>query len=153
MRRTLLLPLLLLGVSCGEADVHGDLAGHEHHGGHVHSAPRGGALVVLAEETAHVEVILDSDTGHLAIYVLGPHAEAPVRVTQETLSLTLQVAGTEHRVTLPAIASELTGETVGDSSEFSADVEALKGVQAFTGTIDEVSARGSTYSGVAITYP
>ena len=119
----------------------------------MHSAPRGGALVVLAEETAHVEVLLDADTGHLAVYVLGPHAEAPVRVTQESLSLTLLVDGVERRVTLPAVASELTGETVGDTSEFSAEVEALKGVQAFTGTIDEVSARGSTYSDVAITYP
>ena len=153
MPRTLLLPLLLLVASCGEAAVHVDDALHEHHGGHTHSAPRGGVLVVLAEETAHVEVLLDADSGHLSLYVLGPHAETPVRVTQQTLSLTLQVAGGEHRVTLPAVASELTGETVGDSSEFSAVVEALRGVQVFTGTIDEVSARGTTYSDVAITYP
>ena len=150
MRPTLLLPLVLLAVACGDGHDHDDHA-EEH--AHVHVAPRGGTLVVLAEETAHVEVLLDPGSGHLALFVLGPHAESPVRVAQESVEVALTVNGTETTVTLPAIASELTGETVGDTSEFAADVDALKGVSEFRGRISTLSARGTTYEGVTFTYP
>lgn len=153
MRPMLLLPLVLLAVACGDGHDHDGHAHDDHADEHVHVAPRGGALVVLAEETAHVEVLLDPGSGHLALFVLGPHAETPVRIAQEAVELTLTVDGTETTVTLPAIASELTGETVGDTSEFAADVDALKGVSAFRGRITTLSARGSTYEGVTFTYP
>jgi len=156
MRATLLLLLLpaaLLGASCGDDHDHAGHVDAPHADAHVHEAPRGGALVVLAEETAHVEVVLDRTTGRLWLFVLGPHAASPVRVAQPEIAVTLHVAGTEHRVTLPAVANELTGETVGDTSAFAADVEALKGADAFSGEIDALSARGVTYTAVPFTYP
>lgn len=153
MRRLLPAALLLLAAACGDGHDHAEHADEPHAEAHLHVAPRGGALVVLAEETAHVEVVPDPATGRLSLYVLGPHAERPVRVAQAEIAVTLDVAGTEHRVALPAVANELTGETVGDTSEFSADVEALKGVETFSGRIEEISARGATYTAVPFTYP
>ena len=153
MRRAALIPLILMAVACGDGHDH---AGHdhsEHAGEHVHVAPRGGQLVVLAEETAHVEVLFDAATGRLSLYVLGPHAETPVRVTHEALDVTLTIDGTPTTVQVPAVGSELTGETVGDTSEFSANVEALQGVQAFEGRIASLTARGTTYTDVKFTYP
>lgn len=151
--RTLTLTLALLAAACGDGHDHADHAGEPHSDAHVHTAPRGGALVVLAEETAHVEVLLDADSGRLSLYVLGPHAETPVRVAQESLEVQLTVGGAETTVTLPAVGSELTGETVGDTSEFSANLDVLKGVEGFQGTITRISARGTTYEGVSFTYP
>ena len=120
---------------------------------HVHEAPRGGTLVVLAEETAHLEILHDTATGRLTVYLLGPHASNAVRTAQEALSVELVVGGATHTVTLPAQASELTGETVGDSSEFAADVPALIGAASFSGTIRAVEARGAWYDAVTFRVP
>ena len=153
MLRALLLLLLVSAVafaaSCGDAPDH-EVEGHA---GHVHAAPHGGVLVVLAEEALHVELLLDATTGTLSLFVLGPHADAPLRIAQPEVALTLRVQGAEHRVALPAVASELTGETVGDTSQFAARVDTLVGAESFSGTIDEISARGSRFSAFPFTYP
>ena len=51
-------------------------AKHEHH------APHHGALEVLGDEFAHVELVLDEKTGRLTAYVLDGEAENP-RALQE----------------------------------------------------------------------
>ena len=71
----------------------GDHSGQEYEAAHAHEAPRGGALVVLREEGAHVELLADSATGHLSLLVLGAHAEQPVRIAQKSLELTLEELG------------------------------------------------------------
>jgi hypothetical protein len=134
-----------------------DHSGHEHSESasdeHLHEAPRGGTLVVLREEGAHVEVLADMATGHVSVLVLGPHGAQPVRIVQKAISVTFDVAGEPQTVELPAIASELSGETVGDTSEFAALVPALKGVGTFSGSIASVTVRGETYTDLAFTYP
>ena len=151
MTRLLSLILLVSLVACGDAPKGAN--GADDHSAHTHAAPRGGALVVLREEGAHVELLVDPATGHLSLIVLGAHAAKPIRIAQPAISLTLDVAGASHSVELPAVASELTGETVGDTSEFAADLDALKGVGTFTGQIASVTVRGETYTDLAFTYP
>src|SRR5881628_3178191 len=82
---------------------------------HEHHAPHGGALQVLGEEAAHVELSLDTKTGKLTAWVLDGEAERPVRIAQPSLHLTLTDIGT---VDLAAVANPLTGETAGDTSQF-----------------------------------
>jgi len=159
--RRLIATIVLFGlVACGgeSADPHaghdhGDDGGHGDEAAHVHEAPRGGVLVVLREEGAHVELLADPSTGHLSLLVLGAHAEKPVRIAQGGIALTLEVGAATHAVELLPVASELTGETVGDTSEFAADVAALKGVAAFTGSIASITVRGETYTDLEFAYP
>jgi hypothetical protein len=127
----------------GDAHDHGD----EH--GHVHSAPHGGTLVVLAEESANLELVHDRAAGRLTAYVLDGHAEHGVRVPQTTLSLTLRRAGAEaFEVTLVAVSNALTGETVGDTSEFTAADERLRGAGPFEGSVRSVVVRGAAFADV-----
>lgn len=159
LRPRIVTGLLLVGLAgvtaCGDSrgdDTPGHDSAADAHA-HVHAAPRGGALVVLAEEGAHVEILLDPGTGRLSLLLLGAHAERPVRSTQPSIAVTLTIDGSDHEVELAAQASELTGETAGDTSEFAAQVPALVGAEQFAGIIHSVDARGATYLGVSFTYP
>jgi len=154
MTRLMLLFVFVSLAGCGEAKHSTPVGGdHSDHSGHVHEAPRGGALVVLREEGTHVELLADSATGHLSLVVLGAHAEKPIRIAQPTIALTLDVAGEPLPVVLDAVASELSGETVGDTSEFAAVIDALKGVGTFSGSIASVTVRGETYTDLGFSYP
>ena len=68
------------------------------------------------------------------------------------LAVTLE-DGTAFDVVLPAIASELTGETVGDTSEFRAREPRLAGVERFEGKLGAVEALGATFPPTPFPYP
>lgn len=124
-------------------------AEHEH-GGHHHAAPHGGALIGLGEEFAHVELLLEPETGRLTAYVLDGEAEAPVRLENATLSLKLDPGGA---VTLQPVADELTGETAASTSQFSAQVDALKGLSEFKGALQTINVKGREFNQVEFSYP
>ena len=130
-----------------DGESHGEEAGEAAGGGHVHSAPHGGLLVILAEETAHLELLHDADSGELRAYLLGAHADSPVRATQA--SIQVQLDGIAEPLALEAVASALSGETVGDTSEFAITSPALKGVELKGGTIERVEMLGMTYEQIA----
>lgn len=121
---------------------------HSH--GHAHAAPRGGALVELGDEFAHLEVLFDSASGRVTVYVLDGEAVGAVRVSHEALTLTIEGGET---VTLPAVASVLTGETAGDSSHFEAAVPALAGARRVAGVLSAITVRGITFEGVRVEAP
>lgn len=126
----------------------------EAEGGHEHVAPHGGALVELGEEFAHIELVHDAASGALTAYVLDGEAEQAVRVTLPALELDITPAGgAATTVSLAAKANALTGESVGDSSQFVATVAALKGVTRFTGVVRQVTVRGQAFSTVAFSVP
>ena len=54
---------------------------------------------------------------------------------------------------LNAVANELTGETVGDTSEFSVTAEALEGRRRFAGRVTSIEVRGMSFQEVAMSYP
>lgn len=117
---------------------------------HEHHAPHGGALEELGEETAHVELVLDPTSGRLTAFVLDGEAENPVRVVQPTLAFDFDGVG---KVVLTGVANPLTGETVGDTSQFEGASEKLKGATKFTGKLETITARGVKFDGVAIGFP
>jgi len=53
-------------------------------------------------------------------------------------------------LTLAAVASVLTGETVGDSSVFRAQSDLLVGSTGLEGVLEEIEIRGRRFQGVAI---
>ena len=125
---------------------------HSHHGHH-HSAPHGGALIVLPDDIGHLELVLDATTGTLTMYCLGSHAEEPVRITAESISLSVTTAAAaEVPVVLEAQANALTGETVGDTSVFRGSSPALTGADRFTGEIAALKFKGVDLSGILLEY-
>lgn len=54
---------------------------------------------------------------------------------------------------LSAVENALTGETVGDSSEFRVDSERLKGLEKFSAALAHLEARGQTFTDVELEYP
>lgn len=139
-----------------------DHAGHDHahhdhaHGescDHHHAAPHGGALVALGDHFAHLEMLLDAETGTLTAYVLDGEAEKSIRLKQGAIEISVLVGSERHVVSLGAVENVLTGETVGDSSEFRATVEALQGQERFVGQVKALAVRGQELRDVSFLYP
>jgi hypothetical protein len=125
-------------------------------GAHEHHAPHKGSLQVLGEEFSHYELCLDSATGALTVYVLDGEAEHSVRVKQKQLVFKLKArgaAGAPVKVVAKAVANELTGETVGDTSQFDALVPALKGATAFDGVLLLGQVKGQSFKNLKIKHP
>ena len=142
MRALILSFLLVLASTAG-------LAAHEHH------APHKGSLQVFGEEFAHLELVLDAAGGTLTAYALDGEAEKPQRLAQKEIVLFLRLKPKAEpvAVVLKAVPNILSGETVGDSSQFEGWAPGLKGCKAFTGTAGRVRLRGRLFKGVKIKYP
>lgn len=151
-------PLLLVGGCGGHDHDHEHGHGHDHeHGddhGHTHEAPHGGALVELGEHVAHLEVLVDAETGDVSVWVLDGEATNAVRIAQESIALTF-AAGEDGsiEVSAAAVASTLTGETVGDTSEFAGSDEGLAGFERGEVTVASVSVKGQSHENVSFPYP
>lgn len=116
---------------------------------HEHKAPHGGTLVEIGEEFAHLELVLDQPTGQLTAYALDGEAENSVRLSQKEIELTIGSA----TIKLVAMDNPLTGETVGDTSEFRSPLGALKGQERFSGTIKKIQIKGQSFESVPANFP
>jgi hypothetical protein len=105
-------------------------------------------LVELGTEFAHVELVVDPDAASLTAFILDGEAEQSVRITQPSLHVALRIPSAQV-LELAAQASPLTGETVGDSSEFSVSSQALKGARVISGMIGPVTVKGQTFAGAS----
>lgn len=113
-------------------------------GGHAHRAPHGGSLVEVGHHEFNLEFMADHENGMLRCFVLDAHAENFVRISQPVIFLQV---GHGERVALAAVADRRTGETVGNTSEFSGKLGAFpKGV--FDATIPSVSIKGREFTNV-----
>lgn len=140
-------------------------SGHDHEGhSHHHEAPHGGTLIALGDHFAHLEIIHDATTGTITVYVLDGEAENPVRIEQERLVLNFGVievsspGGSSEAWTplqLEAVANPLTGESVGDTSEFTGSETYLASttITGFKATLEKISLLGSDLENVEIQYP
>lgn len=126
-----------------KAESHGD--------DHAHTAPHGGALIELGDHVGHLEAVLDAQTGTLDLYVLDGHAENYVRLAAPAVVVHLKWEGLAEpaTATLSATASRLTGETVGDSSRFSATIPELKGKSEIDLSIPAIDVGGVMYTDVS----
>ncbi len=153
---TWLLALALpLFPGCGHGDHDQGTTG----GGHSHVAPRGGQLVELGDHKGNLEFMLDAATGTVSMWSLDAHAENPVRLAASQLVLDLTavtVASAARDVSesleLTPVASALTGESAGDSSEYTGRHDVLVGASAFRARLREIQHRGADYRDVAIDF-
>jgi len=122
---------------------------------HVHKAPHGGALVVVGDEFAHLEFVLDKE-GKLTAYVLDGEAEKAVRIKQKEIALKIEsIDGKKQdlKVKLKAVANVLTGESEGDTSEFATVAAELKGAKKFCAELDAVKVKGKEFKDVHFDFP
>ena len=61
--------------------------------------------------------------------------------------------GKPTALSLASTANGLTGDTVGNSSQFGGTLPALKGATTFTGVVKSFTAGGETASNIAFSYP
>lgn len=126
---------------------------------HEHKPPHHGALQVLGEEAAHVEMVLEAETGQLVAYVLDGEAENAVRIAAPSLTVRITTIDPPppgwkpSTVDLAAVANVLTGEIVGDTSQFEGTVSALQHARRFQGTIPAIVVKGARFRDVAVYYP
>ena len=155
IQRTILIWIATLAIaivqfSCEKKEEHRHEQGEtpETQAHHEHTAPHGGTLVVFGDEFAHIELVLDQTTGKLTGYVLDGEAEKPVRLSQKTVELKIHREDTESDFTLQlsGVANVLTGETEGDTSQFAAQSEALKGASEFHAEIVSIDIKGQMFT-------
>lgn len=130
------------------AVVSNSYAEHEHH------APHHGTLIVLGEEFAHLELVLDGATGTLSAYSLDGEAENAIPLTQSEIIIKITPQNDEQfDLALKALENPLTGETAGNTSEFKGQSETLKGISKFAGIIRAVVTNGQKFNNVVFDFP
>jgi hypothetical protein len=151
--RTFVAFLLAFAVAgCGAEHDHD----HDHeteHAGHQHVAPHEGLLVELGNHAANIEFVFDAKKGELIAYLLGPHAEQPVRSDAESLDVTVQVGNKWIAMKLMPVATAVSGEKVGDTSTFRGQAAVLIGAKTFTGRVGPLRLRGVDFETTAFTWP
>jgi len=145
-----LIGYLLLGLSmgCQDATSPSPSGGIPSKHGHVHVPPHGGTAVVLGDEDYHLEFVHVPRSATLRCYVLDGHMENFVRIKAPAVALKLTVDGASHDLELAAIAQSATGETVGDTSQFSATADWLRNAGNTSGRIAAIEIRGQTFTDI-----
>lgn len=117
------------------------------------TAPHGGSVVALGS-VAHLEFVHDPSTGLLTAYVLDKAGTAVMRIPAKAIAVEATPAGGKAvTVSLTSTANGLTGDTVGNSSQFGGANLALKGVTAFAGVVKSATVGGETFKEIAFSYP
>lgn len=117
------------------------------------AAPHGGSVVALGS-AAHLEFVHDPSSGLLTAYVLDKAGHAVMRIPAKAIAVEVTPAGGKPvAVSLTSTANGLTGDTVGNSSQFGGTNAALKGVTAFEGVVKDATIGGESFKDVKFTYP
>jgi len=133
---------------------HGDDA-HSHDGEsahHAHVAPHGGTLVELGDHQFTLELVHHPEDGRLTAYILDAHAEKFVRLPIQGFAIVALVNGRRESLPMAAVGNPVTGETVGDTSEFAGTADWLKGRVAFDAFIPALDIRGVTFTDVRFAF-
>lgn len=116
-------------------------------------------MLELGAHQGYLEFLLDPASGKLSMWSLDAHAENPVRLAEPAILLDLQsvtVDGAKRdlaeSLSLAPVASGLTGETAGDTSEFGGEHPALVGASAFGARLRKVAHRGTDYLDLPVDY-
>ena len=151
---TFALALMATLSGCSKHQHNHDHAGHDHdHGAghaHVHTAPHGGSLCALGDHQFNVEFVLDAAAGKLTAYALDAHAENFVRIAAPSLEIRVTTPSPPRTLILTAVANSATGETVGNTSQFEANADWLKGATNISGTLTRFESQGTSFENVPI---
>lgn len=145
--------VLIFAIGAGCGDDHARSIPLEHGHGHSHVAPHGGQVIILGNEAFHLELLHDRNAGRLTVYVLDGHMENFIRLPAPALKATCTVQGADHPLVLNAVAQAATGETVGDSSQFSGEADWLKSPGVLAGSLETVEIRGQVFAHVRFELP
>ena len=119
----------------------------------MHPPPHGGTTVKTGP-AAQLEFVLDPSSGLLTAYVLDGMGMSTQRTTAKTIELEVTPPGGKPTaLSLTSTANGLTGDTIGNSSQFGGTLPALKGASSFTGVVKSFTAGGETASNVTFSYP
>jgi hypothetical protein len=117
------------------------------------TAPHGGSVVTLGT-AGHLEFVHDPSSGLLTAYVLDKAGHAVMRIPAKAIAVEVTPPGGKPvTVSLVSTANGLTGDTVGNSSQFGGTSAALKGVTAFEGVVKDATIGGESFKDVKFTYP
>lgn len=120
--------------------------------GHAHVAPHGGTAVELGDHEYNLELVLDPRSGTFRGYILDAHMENAVRIEQESFEVAATLPGGEEKaLVFRAVGSGATGETVGDTSYFEAQVNWVS--ETFRGVLKEISVGGKKYEMISFEFP
>lgn len=137
MKHVAVLILLLLGlVGCSRQEPAAATAPAGHH----HAAPNGGQLLELGEHQFNLEFKYDATRGVLQAWVLDGHAENFVRVSMALFDVQ-ETGGQQRTITLRALANEITGEKVGETSAFEGEAAWLGEIGHFDGIVKAIKVR------------
>ena len=145
------LAVIILLTSCGvENDPPADSNAKPPPQKHQHVPPHGGAAVVLGKELYHLEFVLDEASAVLHCYVLDGHMENFIRIQASKLILKVEP---DETVVLTPVASRATGESIGNTSHFSARLDWAKERKRFAAVLQEIIIQGNQFENVAFRYP
>jgi len=153
-------------------DDHHDHGGHHHH--HAEKGPHGGALVAIGQDDAHLEIVLDAETGTLTAYVLDGEAEKAISIKQKNLQLAITLehdhdahGHDEHgkegddekkkdelpESTVVLMLAAVSPGADGTASEFSGQSDELKGAKEFEAALNTITIGDKPFQGVNFKYP
>jgi hypothetical protein len=153
------------GASTGQAgkDKHDN-----HHHAHGEKGPHGGALVAIGDDAAHLEVVLDAETGKLTAYILDAAAEKPLSIKAVGLDLAYTKEhehdegegeeGHKHDdgelpETGTLALSAVSPGADGMASEFAGQTDELKGASEFDAVLTSITIGGKEFTNVKFNYP
>lgn len=151
LRPFLLVSLSALALSlaaCGKKSSEPAQTGDAHTHAHLHQAPHGGTLVPLGEHQFNLEFVHDATAGKLTAYLLDAHAENFIRSPLAAIDLMVERKGTPTPLSLVAVANTATGETVGNTAQFTAEAEWLKDAGPLQLTIPVLMFRNATFTNI-----
>lgn len=121
------LMLMAVGLWGGEA-------AHEHvDGEHAHESPHGGVVVPIGKN--HAELVYDSKTGGVVLYVMGGDGRTASAIESGTLTAQFRIKGVDGFQPVKLSAMPLAGEAAGVSSRFNGASDSIKGAQEFDAAV------------------
>jgi len=120
---------------------------------HKDEPPHGGTPVALGDGTFHLEFVREAATGTIAVYVLDDEMETFIRVAMPGFDAVGLVDGEKRPLRFQAVANPATGETVGDTSCYTARAPWLALTESFALVVPKIDLGSSSFTGITVHLP
>jgi len=122
-------------------------------GMHKDEPPHGGTAVALGDGSFHVEFVRDATNGRLDAYVLDGEMEEFVRASLPYFDAVAMVGREIRPLRFEAVPNAATGETVGDTSQYSAQAGWLSYTDNFDLVVLRLDIGTASFTGITLHYP